>query len=87
MSGIVNFALSLFVMLLISAASLRQSRKLMNFAFATLVLSGFVGWYEYIFPAGIQPLFFFGTFALVIVTCCFFYSVYNFECIRIEDLE
>ncbi|MFZ6754941.1 hypothetical protein ACO0KY_16345 [Undibacterium sp. Dicai25W] len=87
MSGIVNFALSLLVMLLIAAATLRHSRKLMNFAFSTLVLSSFVGWYEYIFPAGIQPLFFFGTFALVMAICCFFYAVYTFEFIPHEDFE
>ena len=87
MSGLFNFALSLLVMLLIAAATIRKSRYLMNFAFGVLILSSLVGWYQYIFSAGIEPLFFLGTVALVFVICCFFYAVYSFELIHHDELE
>ena len=87
MSGLVQFMLSLLVMVLIAAATVRQSRPLMNAAFGALIVSSLVSWYQYIFPAGIEPLFFIGTLALVFALCSFFYAVYSFEIIPHEDVE
>ncbi|MFZ6848349.1 hypothetical protein [Undibacterium sp. RuRC25W] len=87
MSGLVHFLLSLLVMVLIAAATVRQSRQLMNAAFGTLILSSVVGWYQTIFSAGIEPLFFIGTLALALAVCCFFYAVYSFEFIPHDDVE
>lgn len=79
MAGMISFSLSLLVMLLFAVATLRRSRLLMNLSFATMVLSGLVNWYQFVFPQGLEPLFFIGTLATVLVVSCFFYAVYTFD--------
>lgn len=79
MAGMISFSLSLLVMLLFAAATLRRSRLLMNLSFAAMVLSGLVNWYQFVFPQGLEPLFFIGTLATVLVVSCFFYAVYTFD--------
>lgn len=79
MAGMISFSLSLLVMLLFAVATLRRSRLLMNFSFAAMVLSGLVNWYQFVFPQGLEPLFFIGTLATVLVVSCFFYAVYTFD--------
>ncbi|MBC3883582.1 hypothetical protein [Undibacterium griseum] len=87
MSGVISFSLSLLVMLLFAAATRWKSRRLMNLTFALMVISSLIGWYQYIFPEGLQPLFFVGTLALVLAISCFFYVVYTFDPVILREEE
>ena len=78
MAGFVSFSLSLLVMLLFAAATMRRSGLLMNVSFAAMILSGLINWYQFVFPLGLEPLFFIGTAVTVLAISCFFYAVYTF---------
>lgn len=58
---------------------------MMNFAFFSMILSSLLGWYQYIFPAGLSLLFFGGTFITVMVISGFFYAIYLAETIWTEE--
>ncbi|MBC3934014.1 hypothetical protein [Undibacterium rugosum] len=79
MSGLLLFGLSLLVLLLFAWAHVRRSRRLMNYAFAAMVSTSLVGWYTFIFPEGLQPIFFIGTLLTVTVISFFFYAVYTYD--------
>ncbi|NDI85245.1 hypothetical protein [Undibacterium crateris] len=78
-SGLILFGLSLLVLLLFAWAHVRHSRRLMNYAFAAMVATSLVGWYTFIFPEGLQPLFFIGTLLTVAAISFFFYAVYTYD--------
>lgn len=79
MTGILNFAISLLVLLCIALANVRQSRGLMNLAFIGMIAGSLIGWYQYIFCAGVGMVFIGGTVATVAVVSGFFYAIYSTE--------
>lgn len=85
MPGIINFSISLLVLALVALGTLRKSRRFINFAFISMIGSCLLGWYQYIFPAGLSLLFFGGTLATVMVISSFFYAIYLAETYWIEE--
>ena len=73
----VFFSLSLLTMLLFASGRYWRSRRVVNLAYACLVLSSLLGWYENAFATGLQPEFFIGTVLTVPIICFFFYVIYN----------
>lgn len=87
MPGIFNFAISLLVLLLIALANLRQSRSLMNLAFIGMITDCLIGWYQYIFSAGLGTVFIAGTIATVAIVSGFFYAIYSTEIAWVEESQ
>lgn len=79
MPGLINFSLSLLILILIAFGTMRKSRRLIMMAFFCMVVITLLGWYQYIFPTGLSALFITGTLATVLVICSFFYAVYSNE--------
>ena len=87
MSGLISFGFSVLLMLLIAIAILRRSRQIMNLALTVMVMSSLYAWHAYIFSEGLQPVFFIGSFAMVVAISCFFYAVYSFEYFSSEQTD
>ncbi|MCH8621533.1 hypothetical protein [Undibacterium sp. TS12] len=87
MSGLTSFSLSLLVLLLIALGTMRKSRRLIIVAFFALVAVSLLGWYQYIFPAGLSMLFFCGTLATVLAISVFFYAIYSYESVLADAQE
>ncbi|MBI3286229.1 MAG: hypothetical protein HYZ65_15455 [Burkholderiales bacterium] len=85
MSGIFSFTASLLVLMLIALGTIRKSRRLFTFAYVSMVICSLFGWYQYIFPAGLSPLFFGGTIATVFVLSIFFYAIYSTETVLVAE--
>ncbi len=77
--GLLNFSLTLMVLLLLAFGTMRKSRRMFVLAFFALVADSLLGWYQYIFPAGLSFLFFAGTLATVLAISVFFYAIYSYE--------
>lgn len=84
MPGLIHFSLSLLALLLIAFGTIRKSRRMIILAFFALVAVSLVGWYQYIFPAGLTALFIAGTLATTLVISVFFYAVYSYESIWMD---
>ena len=87
MAGLLNFSLSLLVLVLFAFGTMRKSRRLINLSFFTMVAASLLGWYQYIFPAGLSPLFYAGTMATVLAISIFFYAIYSYESIWTDVQE
>lgn len=79
MPGLINFSLSLLVLLLMAFGTMRKSRSLIILAFFAMVAASLLSWYQYIFPTGLSPLFFAGTLATVLAISVFFYAMYSYD--------
>ncbi|MFZ6871494.1 hypothetical protein ACO0LF_05425 [Undibacterium sp. Di27W] len=79
MPGLLNFSLSLLVLLLMGFGTMRKSRRLIVLAFFAMVAACLVAWYQYIFPTGLSALFFAGTLATVLAISIFFYAIYSYD--------
>lgn len=75
--SIIFFSLSLLTMLLFACGRYWHRRRILHLAYASLVLSSLLGWYEYAFVSGLQPAFFIGTLLTALIISFFFYVVYN----------
>ncbi|BBB69790.1 hypothetical protein UNDYM_5537 [Undibacterium sp. YM2] len=79
MAGLLNFSLSLLVLVFFAFGTMRKSRRLINLSFFAMVAASLLGWYQYIFPAGLSLLFYAGTLATVLAISVFFYAIYSYE--------
>ena len=79
MPGLFSFILSLLALILIAFGIMRKSRHLMSLAFLAMIAAALLGWYQYIFPEGLNILFFTGTLATVLAVSSFFYAIYSYE--------
>ena len=82
--GLLNFSLSLLILLLIAVGTICKSRRMIVMAFFVMVALSLLGWYQYIFPTGLSAVFFAGTLAIVLVVSVFFYAIYSYESILLE---
>ena len=87
MAGLLNFSLSLLVLVLFALGTMRKSRRLINLSFFAMVAASLLGWYLYIFPAGLSLLFYAGTMATVLAISIFFYAIYSYESIWTDVQE
>lgn len=87
MAGLLNFSLSLLVLVLFAFGTMRKSRCLINLSFFAMVAASLLGWYQYIFPAGLSLLFYAGTMATVLAISVFFFAIYSYESIWMDVQE